>query len=120
MKKKLKELIANAEPRLAGRYDMFLIVSENKPYGGAYGKNGYNFMTVLGFDDSTKKWYKVSASIADVLVSFDKMSWNIDIPTCYNCVRIWFDHPVYINMDIRVSSVRVSNQQETKNLLFNI
>ena len=55
MKKKLKELIANAEPRLAGRYDMFLIVSENKPYGGAYGKNGYNFMTILGFDDSTKK-----------------------------------------------------------------
>lgn len=110
MKKKLKELIESAESRLAGKYDAFLIVSENKPYNGFYEKTGYNFMTVLGFDGDDGKWYKVSINYSDVMTTYDKMSWNIDIPTEYNCVRIWFSHPVYINSDIQLSSIRVDNQ----------
>ena len=114
MKKKLKELIENAKPRLAGRYDMFLIVNEQKPYNGFYGNTGYNFMTILGYDETTKEWYRVSEHYSDVLNSFDKMSWNIDIPSAYGCVRIWFDYPVYINTDVKLSSVRLDAQPATE------
>lgn len=108
MKKKLKELIASAPHRIAGRYDAFLVIDEKTEYD----HNGYNIMTVLGYDETTETWYNVSEHGADVLCTFCKMSWNIDIPAEYGCTRIWFDKPVYINFDFPCSSVRVADQHE--------
>ena len=112
MNKALKELYDRAEERIAGRYDEFLIISDNKAYDGFFGKNGYNSMTLLGFDKSTKTWYKISSRVADVIDSYEPMTWSIDIPTEYNCVRIFFRKPVYIHDTIPLSSVRVFNNKE--------
>ena len=112
MNKALKELYDNAEPRLAGRYDWFLVVSDNKKYSGFCGENGYNSMTLLGYDSTTQKYYKVTSQMADVFYTIDKMTWNIDIPTKYNCVRIFFNGSVYITDNIPISSVRLSDTKE--------
>jgi hypothetical protein len=112
MKKALKELIDNAERRVAGRYDSFLIVDDHKPYGGAFGKNGFNSMTILGYDNTTQKYYLITTGMSDVLYTFDKMSWNIDIPSNYGCMRIWFDHPVYITLDMALSSIQVISEAQ--------
>ncbi|MBO4542343.1 MAG: hypothetical protein J5725_04090 [Bacteroidales bacterium] len=112
MKKALKELLEKAEPRVAGRYDAFLIIDDHKQYNGFWGKNGFNSMTILGYDKTTQQHYLISTKMSDVLTTFDKMSWNIDIPSNYGCIRIWFDHPVYITLDTAISSIRVDSEEQ--------
>ena len=112
MKRALKELIATAERRVAGRYDSFLVVDDHKLYNGVFGKNGFNSMTILGYDNTTQQHYLISTKMSDVLTTFDKMSWNIDIPSDYGCIRIWFDHPVYITLDTAISSIRVESEEQ--------
>ena len=112
MKKALKELLEKAEPRVVGRYDAFLIIDDHKHYNGFWGKNGFNSMTILGYDKTMQQYYLISTKISDVLTTFDKMSWNIDIPSNYGCIRIWFDHPVYITLDTAISSIRVESEEQ--------
>ena len=116
MKKALKELIANAERRVAGRYDAFLIIDDHKPYSGFWGKNGFNSMTILGYDSTTQKYYLISSGIADIIYTSDKISWNIDISSSLGCVHIWFNSPVYITNDLAISSVVLSDKPNDRQL----
>ena len=54
----------------------------------------------------------ILVTVLNIDTSFDKMSWNIDIPSNYGCIRIWFDHPVYITLDTAISSIRVESEEQ--------
>ena len=116
MKKALKELLEKAEPRVAGRYDAFLIIDDHKQYNGFWGKNGFNSMTILGYDSTTQKYYLISSGIADVIYTLDKIAWNIDISSSLGCVHIWFSSPVYIHNDLAISSVVISDKPTDQQL----
>ena len=106
MKNKLKELIEAAPSIKSGIFDCFLIVPNGK-YNGFWGKNGYNNIILLVKKPKDTVWYKICDK-CDKFTIFDiikNATFNLDIPSDYNVVRIWFHKPVRIKYDVETADI---------------
>ena len=59
MTDKLKEIIENAPVKTRGAFRCLFFLS-NGEYDGFWGKNGYDNISVFGYDDDLHVWCKVS------------------------------------------------------------
>ena len=94
MKKRLKEIIETAKTREDfGWYDYkwFLIIPTNEPYRGMFGKNGYNNMIILGYDDDEKAYYRLNGHDTDDFSISGLRFVQFDVPEEYGCIRIHYD-----------------------------
>lgn len=96
MNENLKELIDKAQSVNYGVFNEFLIIPSGRKYDGFWGVNGYNHIIVLAKKFEEKEWLKLTDS-SDVISFLHSTSVNIDIPTEYNCVRVFFNNPITIN-----------------------
>lgn len=95
MTDKLKDIIANAEQAHEGFfYREFLIIPKGTKYDGIWGINGFDEMLILAGELETDKW----AIVTDYSDAFNIIncggSINFDVPSKYDCLRIWFDAPI--------------------------
>lgn len=96
MKKALKELIENAKEYNGESLTSLLIIPSGKLYDGFWGKNGYEYVNVIGQNGDGGEYirYKITIDRADVLTIFKTKICNIDIPHELGCVRICFDEEI--------------------------
>ncbi len=101
---KLKEIIENAPVKTRGAFRCLFFLS-NGEYDGFWGKNGYDNISVFGYDDDLQEWCKV----ADYADKFDIFkvggNFNLHNPHDLGVPVIWFDKPVYINNTLMLSNV---------------
>ena len=104
MKEELKDLIDNAPIVEEGLFKHFLIVPSDTVYDGFWGKNGYDNIIVLGefADDSAEQGYKGYGRIdqysgSDAFHITSILNANIDIPSEFGCVRLWFNEPISVS-----------------------
>lgn len=76
-------------------YSEFLIIPKEKKYGGFWGENGYNEILILAGSLNKHEW-KIVSSDSDVLNLMHLENANFDVPTDYECLRLFFGHPVKI------------------------
>lgn len=76
-------------------YSEFLIIPKEKKYDGFWGENGYNEILILAGSLDKNEW-KIVSSDSDVLNLMDLKNANFDVPTDYECLRLFFGHPVKI------------------------
>lgn len=76
-------------------YCEFLIIPKEKKYDGFWGENGYNEILILTGSLDKHEW-KIVSSDSDVLNLMDLKNANFDVPTDYECLRLFFGHPVKI------------------------
>lgn len=96
MKKALKELIENAKEYNGESLTSLLIIPSGKLYKGFWGKNGFDYVNVIGrkMDGGQLTHYKLTIDKAD-LVDFCAVEINsIDIPHELGCVKISFKKPI--------------------------
>lgn len=96
MRKKLKELIDNAEFCETGIFNEFLIIPTHKVYDGFWGKNGYENMIVLAKSFGEETWYRISQEQCDVLNFIYINNVCVDVPDDVGCVRISSVSPIEI------------------------
>lgn len=96
MRKKLKELIENAEFCVEGVFNEFLIIPTHKAYNGFWGKNGYENIIVLARNFDSKTYYRISQEQCDVLNLIYINNVSVDIPDDVGCVRISSDSSIEI------------------------
>jgi hypothetical protein len=100
MTEKLKALIENAtlydwSKHKDMLFDFLYIIPKEEKYDGFWGQNGYNQMFILAQQQESEDVYMVT-DFADSFVFMHPRNTHIDIPTDYQCVRIWFDCPIKI------------------------
>lgn len=88
MRKKLKELIENAEFCVEGVFNEFLIIPTHKKYNGFWGKNGFENIIVLARHFENEKYYRISQEQCDVFNLFRVSSVGIDVPDDLGCIRV--------------------------------
>ena len=96
MKKALKELIENAQEYNGELLTSLLIIPSGKLYDGFWGKNGYEYVNVIGckVDGGQRTHYKITIDKADVVNVFAVEIDSIDIPHELGCVHISFNKPI--------------------------
>lgn len=106
MTEQLKELIEHAPIKRQGQFRNFLVVS-NGEYDGTWGKNGYDSILLLGFDDDLEKYVKITdyADKLDIFKLGEFTNFNLDIPHEYGVPRIWFNRNIYIDNGLDISSI---------------
>ena len=100
LRKRLRELIAEAPERVVGDYDTLMLVSNGK-YDGFFGVNGYDHLLILGYIAKDKQWYKVAdyPDVFDIdLESFCGMV-TFDIKSAYGVPTFAFRSPIHIEND---------------------
>lgn len=116
MKRKLKELIDNAEYRKGGTYEWFLLVPTNKKYKGFWGETGYNNIIVIGYVKSTGKFYRLDQNDSDLLEINDiTRGVRFDVPEEYGCIRVWDFSTVY-EIESQLSSISANARRERKDV----
>lgn len=76
-------------------YCEFLIIPKEKKYDGFWGENGYNEILILAGSLDKHEW-KIVSSDSDVLNLMNLKNANFDVPTDYECLRLFFVHSVEI------------------------
>ena len=96
MKKALKELIENAQEYNGELLTSLLIIPSGKLYDGFWGKNGYEYVNVIGckMDGGQRTHYKITIDKADVVNVLAVEIDSIDIPHELGCVKISFNKPI--------------------------
>ena len=95
MTEQLKEIIDNAEHAHEGMFFReFLIIPTGEKYGGLWGENGFDKMIILAGELDEDKWAIVTNYSDAFNIINQSRSINFDVPSKYDCLRIWFDKPI--------------------------
>lgn len=93
MKRALRELVENAKTRSDFElydYRWFLLIPTRKAYNGFWGKNGYNNMIILGYDETEKAYYRLDSGDTDDFSISEMRYLQFDVPREYGCIRVHF------------------------------
>lgn len=104
MTDKLKEIIENAPVKTRGAFRCLFFLT-NGEYDGFWGKNGYDNISVFGYDGDLQEWCKVSAYADKFDIFKVEGNFNLHIPHDLGIPVIWFDKPVYIDNTLMLSNV---------------
>ena len=95
--KKEKTLIETAIEYDGSALNGLYIISNHKLYNGFWGKNGYNSMTILGYNKD--KVFHFGDYLRDVFQCFKEISFSIDVPNEYDCIRLCFRDAVVVDKE---------------------
>lgn len=101
MNKKQKEILAKAEDyKLGTPITAILIIPSGRYYRGAWGRNGFDHMYLIGENAREDKYYYINKGEETDVLTFFHLSrvHSVDIPHhTGSSVRICFDEPVIID-----------------------
>lgn len=113
MNKRLKGLIERAEVYNQELLDDLFIIPSGKVYNGFWGKNGYNKIILIGRNLKEAKAYRIDTDIQHDIIHFSyikEFGIKIDIPTEYNCVRL-FCSSKYLIVDNNASALSIYSEE---------
>lgn len=105
MTDKFRELIKGLEIKRKGVFTAFYIAS-NGFYNGFWGVNGYNNIIMVGRCAEDEQLYLICDQADKIdFVHLVRRCTEIDIPTEYDVVHIWFAEPISIDYSIPVANL---------------
>ena len=87
MRKKVKEFVAKAVPRIHDEFHNLYVINSGRKYDGFFGKNGYNDIILIGKRNECEE-YELITDWSDAVHVFHG-GFNMDIASDNGIVHLW-------------------------------